>query len=94
VAIVKLVQVVKAVQYTGSNGAEILAAYPQVIVDSMKLAIDSESGGNLAISFDAGGPGVVAFSTGDWVAVGGGIPSALVGGDYVQVDQLHSPGGA
>jgi len=67
----QLIPFVNGIQYTGSNGAAIVAEMPSQLVTDYNIYIISESSGTLLLGFDDAGPNSHSFDTGDWVKWGG-----------------------
>ncbi len=73
----QLISFNSGVQYTGSNGAAILAEMrPQALID-YGIHIVSESGGTLVLGYEDAGPATSTFTAGDWVVWSGGTPGAM-----------------
>lgn len=65
-AVITRALVIRAVQYTGSNSAEVLAL-AELATPYAPWSIQSESGGTLVLEFDQDGPDTVVLGTGDWL---------------------------
>jgi hypothetical protein len=82
-----------AVEYDGSNGADILAWMAPADVTTYDIALDSDTGGVAVFSCDDGaGPRTETYNTGDYVYVSGGVAkipaSEIANGHYVLVSTL------
>jgi hypothetical protein len=69
---------VRAVQYTGSNSAEVLDL-AELATPVAPWSIQSESGGVLVLEFDQDGPDTCTLNVGDWLVF---EPKALFAGAY------------
>lgn len=86
---------VDAIQYTGSNSAEVLASIPDYPYDATTIVspyIASESGGVLVIELDAPITGIIqiTMNTNDWAT----LPSPTQGSSLMGVtvwDQANNP---
>ena len=63
----QLIQFVSGVQYTGSNGAAILAAIPAQQRADYNISLLSEGGGTLVVGFEDAGPTSTTLQVGDWL---------------------------
>lgn len=77
----QLISFIKGVQYTGSNGAAILAEVtaelsPQSLID-YNIHIVSESGGVLVLGYESAGPATSTAEVGDWVIWATSTPSTM-----------------
>jgi len=88
----QLIPYTSGTQYTGSNGAAILAEIPAQQRTDYNIHIVSESGGTLVLSFDDAGPTTCTAATGDWVIWSNGRPQiwpdALVAANFVKRSDL------
>lgn len=73
----QLVTYISGVQYTGSNGAAIVADIPPQVLSDYSIHLVSESAGVLVLGYDSAGPSTITAKIGDWIIWSNSPPSIL-----------------
>lgn len=88
----QLIAYISGVQYTGSNGAALVAEIPPQVVTDYSIHLVSEAAGVLVLGYESAGLGTITASVGDWVIWSNSppsiLPDALLGLNYVKRSDL------